>query len=98
MLWRRESSWVRRETENIIVEGFGIEDDRGRGSTGRATSIGGRGDPEASRWALPGFRMVGFPARGGGRRLREGEAGAGRRAPRRAVPPVSAAVRVAHGR
>jgi hypothetical protein len=43
-----------------MVEGFGIKDDRGRGGTGRARSIGGRGDPEASCRALQGFRVVDF--------------------------------------
>ena len=35
---------VRRRS---MVEEFGIDDDRGRGGAGRATSNGGRGDPEA---------------------------------------------------
>jgi hypothetical protein len=74
------------------VEGFGIEDDRDRGGTGRATSIGGRGDPEASRRALQGFRVVDFSVWGGGRPLRERAEGAGRRASRRSVQQIFAAV------
>src|SRR5215210_8696782 len=84
-----------RSDEGPMLEGFGIEGYRVRGGAGRATSGGGRGDPEASCRALPGFRVVDFPARGGERRLRAGEQGAGRRTSRRALQPVSATVRVA---
>src|SRR5215203_4452332 len=84
---------MRRE---VFGEGFGIEDDRGREGMGRATSGGGRGDPEASYRTLSGLRVVDFPARGGGRRLRTGEQGTGRRTSRGAIQPVSAALLVAH--
>ena len=81
-----------------MVEGFGSKDDSGRGGAGRATSIGGRGDPEASLQALQRFRMVGFPVWGGGRPLRERVEGPDPLASRRAIQPIFAAVSVPHGR
>ena len=81
-----------------MVEGFTSKDNRGRVGADRATSIGGRGDPEASLQALQRFRMVGFPVWAGGRPLRERAEGPGRRASRRAIQPIFAAVSVADGR
>jgi hypothetical protein len=88
--------WARSDKEPM-VRGFGIEDDSGRGGAGRATPIGGRGDPKASRRALPRFRVVDFSVWGGERPLRKRAQGAGRRTSRGAIQSVSAAVRVALG-